>query len=210
MYYGDYGGAGIFAGLAAFVIVIFFVTMIIALAAIIMQVVGQWKLFTKAKEEGWKAIIPVYNQVVMCRLVGVSPWWILIVVCLGVLSAIPVIGILISLVYSASIIYFIVILSVSIVRSYGKEDIWALGLIFLTPIFYLILGLSKETKYLGPKPMNDPIWDWLVKTFGGSDNKVSEAKVTEVNMVKCPNCKADIAEGTKFCPNCGKKVEGKK
>ncbi len=210
-YNGDYGAfAGLFAGTAAIIIMLVVIIMIISLAVAAMQIIGQWKLFTKAKEEGWKAIIPVYNQIVLCKLVGVSPWWILIVFSLGVLSSIPILGALIAVCYTAAIIYFLVILNISVARSYGKDDVWAIGLIFLAPVFYLILGLSKDTKYVGAKPMNDPVWEWLVKTFNTEDDKVSEAKVTEVNMIKCPKCDAEIAEGTKFCPNCGKKIGGKK
>jgi len=182
--------AGAFAGLAAFVIIIFVFSMLLVLAVAIMQLIGQWKMFEKAKEDGWKAIIPVYNQVVMCNLVGVSPWWILIVFCLGVLTVIPILGIFIAFVYTVAILYFLVIYSISIARSYGKEDMWALGLIFLTPVFFLLLGINKDTKYVGAKPMEDPVWDWLVATFGGNNNNnVSEAKVEEVKTVECPKCK---------------------
>ncbi len=202
---------GLFAGLAAFVFVTFMVTMLIVLAVAVMQIIGQWKMFEKAKEEGWKAIIPVYNQVVMCNLVGVSPWWILIVFCLGVLTAIPFLGILIAFVYTIAILYFLVVYSISIARSYGKEDVWALGLIFLSPVFFLLLGISKDVKYVGPKPMEDPVWDWLVVTFGGNNKAdVTEAKVEEVKTIKCPKCKKEIPDGVKYCPECGKEVKGKK
>lgn len=34
----------------------------------ILQVIAYWKIFTKAGEEGWKSIIPIYNGYVQYRL----------------------------------------------------------------------------------------------------------------------------------------------
>ena len=35
--------------------------LLVYLAFFVLVVVGMWKVFTKAGEEGWKAIIPIYN-----------------------------------------------------------------------------------------------------------------------------------------------------
>ena len=43
----------------------------------ILQVIAYWKIFTKAGEEGWKSIIPIYNGYVQYRLtwdVSISGW----------------------------------------------------------------------------------------------------------------------------------------
>ena len=34
----------------------------------VLQVIARWKIFTKAGEKGWKAIIPVYNEFVMYKI----------------------------------------------------------------------------------------------------------------------------------------------
>lgn len=138
---------------AAFAGIMFFIVLI-ALAVAVVSIIGMWKMFTKAGEEGWKSIIPVYNAITLCKIVGVNPWWILIVFVSGLLSIIPILG---YLVYLAVIIYFSVLLSVSTANSFGKDTGFAVGLFFLSPIFYCILGFG-SAKYEGAKPMNDIIF----------------------------------------------------
>ena len=48
---------------------------IIGLAWLVLQIVGWWKLFVKAGEPGWKSIIPVYNLYIAFKIVGIMPWW---------------------------------------------------------------------------------------------------------------------------------------
>ena len=38
-----------------------FAIMLIFIAISILMIVANWKLFTKAGEEGWKCLIPIYN-----------------------------------------------------------------------------------------------------------------------------------------------------
>ena len=132
----------------------FIVFMLICLAVAVVSIIGMWKMFTKAGEEGWKSIIPIYNMVTLCKIVGVSPWWILIVFVAGLLNFIPIIGALVNL---AASIYFSILLCVSTANSFGKDTGFAVGLFFLSPIFYCILGFG-SAKYEGAKPMNDIIF----------------------------------------------------
>lgn len=143
----DTGFWAAFAGMMIFV-------SLISIAIAVVSIIGMWKMFTKAGEEGWKSIIPVYNAITLCKIVGVNPWWILIVFVSGLLSIIPILG---YLVYLAVIIYFSVLLSVSTANSFGKDTGFAVGLFFLSPIFYCILGFG-SAKYEGAKPMNDIIF----------------------------------------------------
>ncbi|PSO45857.1 MAG: hypothetical protein BRC25_00515 [Parcubacteria group bacterium SW_6_46_9] len=49
----------------------------IIFAVLIVSVAGVWKVFTKAGESGWKAIIPFYNSAIMLRIGGHSGWWVM-------------------------------------------------------------------------------------------------------------------------------------
>ena len=73
---GQAAGVAAFMGFLAGMLVILCV---IGVVYYVLLVIAWWKLFTKAGEKGWKAIIPVYNFYVQCKLTW-SPkffWFIL-------------------------------------------------------------------------------------------------------------------------------------
>ncbi len=117
------GGAG--GGIAAVVI------LLIELALIVLFVAGMWKVFVKAGQPGWAAIIPIVNMYFLCKVAGRPGWWVL-------LMFIPIV----------SLVIFI-ILSIDVAKSFGKGIGFALGLIFLGFIFYPILGFG-DAEYVGP------------------------------------------------------------
>jgi Family of unknown function (DUF5684) len=119
--------AGIMAFLAAFA----FVFIAIGLVAAI----GMWKTFEKAGQPGWAAIIPIYNLVVMFRLGGQSGWFALAIL----LNLIPFIG---GLAWLGIIIWN----HVNISKRFGQGVGFAIGLVLLAPIFWLILGFG-SSKY---------------------------------------------------------------
>jgi len=135
----------------------YFVTvMVLAIVVVIATLVGLWKIFTKAGEEGWKAIIPFYNNYVLFEIVwDVKYFWFFLIgeLIAGALLVadifIPLIPALIALVIYVYLLYITVKLNYNLSRSFGKSGGFAIGLIFLTPIFYLILGFSKNAVYKG-------------------------------------------------------------
>ena len=140
------------------VIIVWLIAMLVALAVSIIGIVGQWKAFKKAGKGGWDALIPIYNTVVCCQITGITPWWVLIYFAGSiVLGIIPVIGSLASVALS---IYFLVLLNVSVAKSFGKSDSFAVGLIFLKPFFWFALG-GKNAQYVGPTPMNDVVMNFV-------------------------------------------------
>lgn len=169
--YGSYGydvgsaASGVEAVMGG-LLVVFGIIVIVCLIISIMAIIGQWKMFKKAGEEGWKSIIPIYSQYTLCKLVGVNPYWILIVFIAGVIG-----GIIPFLAFVGSIlsIYFAVILAISTARSYGKSDGFGILMLFFAPICYLVLGLGKD-QYVGPKPMNDAIMGLFNKDNNNNSN----------------------------------------
>lgn len=196
MYSYNYDGFGaLFAGFAIF----FGIIMIIALAVAVVTIIGMWKVLEKGNKPGWGALIPFYNQYLLCDMVGVNPWWILIVALSPILNVVPVIGGLASFAVS---IYFTVLLNVSLARAFKKEDGFAVGLILLAPVFYLILGFGKENNYVGKNPMKDLLFDNLKEN---NNSNVNEAQYTE-NTKYCPACGNKMDIDTKYCPKCGKEL----
>jgi len=105
--------------------------LVLAVLWVLLVVIGWWKIFEKADEAGWKAIIPFYNIYTMLRIVG-QPGWMLV-------------GFLIPFI---NIIVFIIVMG-NLAKSFGRGLGMILGLIFLNPIFSIILGFGKAT-YVGP------------------------------------------------------------
>ena len=99
------------------------------IAATVLMVVAMWKIFSKAGQPGWAAIIPIYNLFVWCKIVGRPAWWILLL-----LICFPI---------------FYIILCIDLAKSFGKGVGFAVGLILLSIIFFPILGFGSAT-YQGP------------------------------------------------------------
>ena len=110
-------------------IVIAFIVFIIA----ILTIIANWKIFTKAGEKGWKSIIPIYNMVILFRISGISPWWIL----LYLLAPVPLIGVIASF---GLMIY----LYINLAKAFGKGAGFTVGLILLNTIFVMILGFGSS------------------------------------------------------------------
>lgn len=106
---------------------------IIILAIAVVELIGLWKLFTKAGEAGWKCLIPIYNVVILFKIAGISPW---LVLCF-LLSAIPVVGVFVTFGLN-------IYLAINLSKAFGRSGAFAVGLFFLQPIFICILGYGKS------------------------------------------------------------------
>ena len=101
------------------------------IAVYVLLIAGWWKMFEKAGEAGWKAIIPIYNLLILLKIVGREWWWI-------ILMLIPIVGIIIW-----------IIVALDLAKVFGRGIGFAIGLIFLPFIFVLILGFGSD-RYRGP------------------------------------------------------------
>ncbi|MBQ2153193.1 MAG: hypothetical protein II440_07070, partial [Clostridia bacterium] len=103
--------------------------MSIALAIIL--VVSYWKMFQKAGEEGWKAIVPLYNSYTLTSLVFNSGWYFL-------LLFVPI----------GNIIFYVMMVF-RLAKAYGRGTGFGFGLLFLPYVFFPILGFDSKSQYLG-------------------------------------------------------------
>ncbi|NLT71534.1 MAG: signal peptidase I [Verrucomicrobiaceae bacterium] len=108
-----------------------FVAGLLYLGFIVVLIVALWKIFTKAGKPGWASIVPFYNIIVLLEIVGRPLWWF-------VMLLIPLVNIV-----------FAFLLAIDLAKSFGKGIGFAMGLIFLSPIFYPILGFG-GARYQGP------------------------------------------------------------
>lgn len=200
--YDAYTTVGAAAGGFVGAMLVFLVIMIIICLVIgILHIIGNWKILKKADKPGWGALIPFYREYLLCQITGVNPWWVLIVALSPILTIIPVIGGLAS--FAAST-YFMVLLNVSLARSFGKEDGYAVGLILLAPIFYFILGV-KDDKYLGAKPMDDFVFKKANEIKNNNMNSNTN-NGNNANIKYCSSCGNQVTTDTKYCPSCGKEL----
>lgn len=104
----------------------FFITYILLS---IFRVIYLWKLFTKAGKPGWAAIIPIYNLWVLFEIAGLPGWT-------ALLMLIPVVG-------GLAIFVLNILAAIRIAPKFGKETIFAIGLILLPVVFYPMLAFGK-------------------------------------------------------------------
>jgi hypothetical protein len=104
---------------------------IIYLAIVVFLIAAMWKVFEKAGQPGWAAIIPIYNLYIMTKVAGKPGWWV-------VMFLIPILNIV-----------FLIWLYNMVSKSFGKDEGFTAGLVILGVIFWPILGFG-SAKYQGP------------------------------------------------------------
>ncbi len=236
-------GAGVAGGLIAGIMMFIVVIIIISLVIEILKLIGTWKMLTKAGESGWKSLIPFYNQWTLCKVAGISPYWVLEIIVVSMINAVlngilgsNVISGILSLIVYANTIYFWVILSISLAKSFGKDTGFGVATVFFSFITYPMMGMGSAT-YAGPTPINDPVMKFILDTLNikddGTGKNQNNGQVNQTNMnmntqqaSQQPNFnqqmnnqnmqQSNFQQGTNqvnvqpqqnsFCPNCGGKV----
>jgi hypothetical protein len=89
------------------------------------------RIHRKAGNPPWWGFVPIVNEYGLIKLAGREPWWLL-------LYFIPCVNIIPS-----------IIIPIDVAKSFGKDALWAVGLIFLPFIFFPILAFG-NARYLGP------------------------------------------------------------
>ena len=127
------------------------------LAWYLLDVIAKWRIYNKTGEPGWKSLIPIYNIYVLFKRVWRTGYfWMMVLGALvvGVATALGTAGTAVSAMTAlASVAQLLVLIlnimfNVKLARSFGKGVGFAIGLIFLNPIFMLILGFG-SAKYVG-------------------------------------------------------------
>lgn len=105
--------------------------LIIVILWIVLSRIGLYKMFEKAGEAGWKALVPVYNKLVWSDLIGRPRWRV-------ALLLVPIVN-----------IFVLVGMVIDLVKSFAKWDFLDHALsIIATPFYFLYLGFSKDEKYI--------------------------------------------------------------
>jgi hypothetical protein len=97
---------------------------VIGLVVLAVVVIGMWKVFEKAGQPGWAAIIPIYNVYVLTQIAGRDIMWF-------ILALIPVVNIVAA-----------IVISIDLARKFGQGTGFGIGLALFPFIFYPILGFG--------------------------------------------------------------------
>ena len=97
----------------------------------VLHFIGTWKLYQKAGHAAWKAAIPVYNAVVLLRIINKPIWWV-------ILLFIPTINLI---VFPA--------IWVETIRAFGKSS-WKDTLLVIVSLGLWIIptNYSRQTRYI--------------------------------------------------------------
>ncbi|WP_431161356.1 signal peptidase I [Flagellimonas beolgyonensis] len=101
---------------------------------LIIQVIhflGTWKLYVKAGRKAWEAAIPVYNGIILMKIIKRPWWWVL-------LLFIPIINLL-----------MFPVVWVETIRSFGKHSLLDTWLVILTLGFYIYyINYVEDVSYI--------------------------------------------------------------
>ena len=104
--------------------------MIVFAVIALFLIAAMWKVFEKAGEPGWAAIIPIYNLIILLKIAGKPAWWFLLFI-------VPVVNFVIA-----------IIVALAIAKNFGKGTGFGLGLAFLGFVFYPMLAWG-DARYQG-------------------------------------------------------------
>lgn len=192
------------AGVAGTVLVLW----LIALAVGILMIIAQWRIFSKAGEPGWASLIPIYNLYVLYKITWGSGIRFLLLL-------IPLYNIILA-----------IQTNIRLARAFGKDDGFAVGLIFLPSIFMLILGFGgaqycgvpgvyqqlygqPQQPYGQPQQPNAQQWTYNVQqqpqqqTYAQPQQPQQPQQQQPQQPAFCPNCGQALDPNVKFCPGCG-------
>ncbi len=105
-------------------IIVLMLTVILLILYTILPIISMWKIFEKAGEPGWAAIVPFMAQYKLCKIsLGNGLFFLLLIV--------PFVNFIVAIMIAAGL-----------AKAFGKGSGFAFGLIFLPFIFYIILGFG--------------------------------------------------------------------
>ncbi|HME09868.1 MAG TPA: DUF5684 domain-containing protein [Bryobacteraceae bacterium] len=114
------------------------ISVVMAMLVMAVMIASMWKVFVKAGQPGWAAVVPVYNFVVLLKIVGKPLWWI-------ALFFVPLANFVV-----------MILVAIELAKNFGKSTGFGIGLAFLGFIFYPILGFG-GAQYLGPGVTGQPV-----------------------------------------------------
>jgi hypothetical protein len=111
---------------------------LLVLASLITMIVAMWKLFEKAGQPGWAAIVPFFNFYTALKVVGRPGWWL-------ALMFVPIANVVVA-----------ILVAVDLAKAFGRDGGFAVLLILLPFVGFPMLAFSADSVYRGP--VADPMY----------------------------------------------------
>lgn len=108
------------------------VTVVFMVAFAVLLIVAEWRLFEKAGEPGWAAIVPLYNLYTLFKIAWGNGWKMLFL-----------------LIPFANIVFSIMVY-VKLSHSFGKRGGFCVGVVLLPYVFLPIMAFTEDIKYIAP------------------------------------------------------------
>ncbi len=114
------------------------VFIVLAAAFAIFSIAGAWKMFEKGGQPGWGIFVPIYNAILLVRMVGLQDWFFL-------LFLVPFVNL------AAHII-----VSLELGKRFGRGPAFTMGIILFPALFLALLGFGQSV-YTPPPPGDAPV-----------------------------------------------------
>ena len=123
-------------------------------AAALILIIAKWRVFAKAYEKGWKALIPIYNLYLYMKIMWEgSKFWIVFLgtipvsILIAILAALGGVGAIIALVvelaWTVCLLYIVFKMAIKGAHRFGKSTAFGVfGLVFFSFIGLLILAFG--------------------------------------------------------------------
>lgn len=172
---------------------------ILLIAWLVFYFVGAWKFYVKTGREGWKAIIPYYNNWVLVEMAGLKWYWFLLAQAatifslLGFHGALATIASLVSMAAGFNISY-------NLSKKLNKDVGYAIVLWLFQGILLPILGFSNSTVWNESAPVTgDGLVDNIIdKTKNNNNtngtnttNNNNASSTTDINNTNGTNTNSD-------------------
>lgn len=103
---------------------------LIQLLVMVLVIVSLWKVFVKAGQPGWAAIIPIYNVYVWLQIVNRPVWWLLLLL-------VPIVNIVV-----------FCVLTIDLAKAFGQTMVFGICMIFFGFVCYPVLAFG-DAQYTG-------------------------------------------------------------
>jgi len=132
--------------------------LVLYILLLVIIIAGMWKVFEKAGEPGWAAIVPFYNAYVLtCKIAQKEILWF-------ILLFIPLVNLVAA-----------IVISIEVAQKFGKGAGFGVGLALLGFIFYPILGFG-DARYMGGRGRRGEYDDYEEPYEEGQDDPKRKRK----------------------------------